>query len=76
MRCGPGDLADSVGVGRGDLMQRRLHGQQHVGAGVAIGHGENVERVDDIVVRVEPTQAGVEQLAKRSAIERVNRRTG
>ena len=54
----------------GDLPAGRLHRQQHIGARVPIGHGEHVERVDDLVMAVKPRQTGIEQVAQRGGVER------
>jgi hypothetical protein len=44
-----------------DLVPSALHGKQHVGAGVAIGHRENVEGVDGELMIPQPGQAGLDQ---------------
>ncbi len=53
-----------------DLIKSRLHGQHHVGAGVAIGDGEDIKRVDDLLVGAQPGQAGFDQAFERTTIDR------
>lgn len=44
-----------------DLVPGTLHGKQHVGAGVAVWHGEDVEGVDGKLMIPQPGQAGLDQ---------------
>ena len=44
-----------------DFAPGALHGQEHIRAGVAIGHGENVEGIDARLVVAQPQQAGLHQ---------------
>jgi len=53
----------------GDLRVGALHGQQHVDSGIAIGHGEDVELVHNLVVLLQPGHAGQEQLLELAAIQ-------
>ena len=52
-----------------DLVPRALHGEQHVGAGVAIGHGEDIEGVDGELMILQPGQAGLDQPLESLSID-------
>ncbi len=55
-------------VGLLDVFDRRLERQQHVGAGVAVGHREHVEAVDLLLVGSEPVQASEQCLLEERTV--------
>ena len=58
----------------GHFLQSRLHGQKHVGAGVAIWHREDVESIHRLVVLIKPCRRSMEQLSKVLPVEALYRR--
>src|SRR5207249_876269 len=67
MRGELGDLADLRGIRLLHVLDRRLQGQQHVGAGVAVRNRKDVEPVHLFVVGGQPVQA-----AQQSPLEKLS----
>src|ERR1700687_1302043 len=51
-----------------DLVDRRLQGEEHVGPGIPIGNGEDVERVDLVAVNRQPGQRAEQGLFEKTAV--------
>jgi hypothetical protein len=54
----------------------RLDGQRHVGAGVAIGNGVDVEAVDDLLMSAQDVPIALEHPADIGRLQRRGRRHG
>ena len=52
------DLPGMVGIQQDDIRPCRLHRQQHIGTRIAIRNGEYVQRVDDILIGLQPEHSG------------------
>jgi len=64
----PGYLTDAAVGHGGCLCHRRPEGEHHIGAGVAVGHGEDVQCIDGLGVVLKPGEAGLECLSQRVAV--------
>ncbi len=53
-----------------DFFPRRLHREQHVGPGVAIGHREDVEGINGMVIGREPFEGGSRHTLEAVSITR------
>ena len=68
-----GDVIAHVGEavgGSGEFLDRRLHRERHVGAGIAVGHGEDVERVHLCPIIFQHLRADKDHLTECGAIDR------
>ena len=54
----------------GDVFHRRLQGQQHVGAGIAVRDREHVEGVDLLPVGGQPGDRAEERFLKEASVAR------
>ncbi len=52
----------------GDLFIGRAHGQQHIRAGIAIGHREDIKLVHRLMVLIQPGQPGSGQALEKRAV--------
>jgi len=46
-----------------------LHGGQHVGAGITVGHGEDIERIDLIDVPLEVASSSADGADEHGAVD-------
>ena len=60
-----------VGVGAVELPDHRLEGERHVGAGVAVGHGVDVEAVQLVLVGAECVAIGGDDATQVGGTERL-----
>ena len=83
----PGALERALGQGvrglvrtevflAGHLPGSALHGQGHVGAGIAVRHGEHVQRVHRLTVLFEQGRAGNHHIAQQQAVNRLKLNQG
>ena len=69
MGQGVGYLA-GVGFARiAHFLAGGLHGQEHVGARVAIRHWEDVERIDELLIDAQPCQTGLGQMTQEVTVD-------
>ena len=59
-----------IGRGRGKLLDRRLHGEGHIRTRIAVGHGEDVERVYLRPVIFQHFRADQNHLSERRTVDR------
>ena len=64
--CG-GNLRHRVALAFLDLLDRALHGHEHVCARIAVRHGEDVERIDQRLVLVKQRRPRQEHFPKQGA---------
>ena len=69
VRQGAGHFSD-VAVGHVlDFIVGRLHGEEHVRAGIAVGDGKDVQGVDNFVVGTQPGQTGLGQALEKASVQ-------